>query len=62
MNFRANYEEFDRKLTPEQRKIMIDKFYEIWRDDDFNGTMIRAMAYKFLATIGFEGGDKYEGS
>lgn len=55
-----NYEKIYDRLTPDQKKIVDDKIMEIWRDNTFNGSMIRAMSYKLLSDIGFKGGDVYE--
>jgi hypothetical protein len=60
MELRMNYEKIYDRLTPEQKKIVDDKIMEIWRDNTFNGAMIRAMSYKLLSDIGFRGGDTYE--
>ena len=62
MELRMNYEEIYNRLTLEQKKIVEDKIMEIWRDNTFNGDMIRVMSYKLLSDIGFTGGDTYEGS
>ena len=62
MELRMNYEKIYDRLTPEQKKIVDDKIMEIWRDNTFNGAMIRSMSYKLLSDIGFRGGDTYEGS
>jgi len=60
MKLRLNYEEIYNRLTLEQKKIVDDKIMEIWCDNAFNGSMIRAMSYKLLSDIGFKGGDTYE--
>lgn len=60
MQFNKNYEELYSKLSMEQREIVSEKVLAIWRDNDLNGDMIRAIAYKLLISIGFKGGDKFQ--
>jgi len=62
MIFRKNYEELYSKLSTEQRNVVEEKILTIWRDNNFNGDMIRMLSYKLLSDIGFKGGDVYEGS
>lgn len=64
MHYTGDFEEiYCEKLNNDQREIVDNEVLKVWKNNNLNADMIRAVSFKLLMCIGnSKGGDIYEGS